>query len=374
MFTRRDIPFAGRANFVMRVIAGVCMVPAFIVILLSLVRPLTEFVRGNRMESREKRIAIERRAVRIRLPVAVVKSDREWDDINGPVLRIIRSEAAVEFKAGSYAAARPITIRSITYDRDGSCLRECEYVRGIISTRTEFSGAHRGIDAFNPMGDFAPRRRSDFARYDAGGTLLMRGICSGIRDTLAEIDYRDGRDRREGMMMIRYDSLHRIVESIACNRTGAVDSSTRFSYDAFGRPFESRDFRAHGFSHRGRRYFWNGDGTPMRVEFYQNVMSKSPDSLIRYRYDSAGNRTEECHYGISGSLAGKIIFQRDIHGHCVACRIYNSSDLTMPEEEWRHSYDRHDNIIRSECFRREKREASAVLIPVRIIYNEFTYF
>ncbi|MEP7218702.1 MAG: hypothetical protein ABI876_07275, partial [Bacteroidota bacterium] len=84
-------------------------------------------------------------------------------------------------------------------------------------------------------------------------------------------------------------------------------------------------------------------------------------------------RTEECHYGISGSLAGKIIFQRDIHGHCVVSRIYASSDLTMPEEEWRHSYDRHENIIRSECFRREA-HGSAALVPVKIIYNEFTYF
>ncbi|MEO6049363.1 MAG: hypothetical protein ABIQ57_17890 [Candidatus Kapaibacterium sp.] len=345
-----------------------------VVILLALVRALTEFVRGNRLEGREKHITTERRTIGRRLPEVVAKSDRECDKINGPVRLIIRSESVVKFRAGGYIVSRPMMISSRTYDRDGSCLRECEYARGIISTRTEFSGAHRGIDQFNVVGDDARRGRCGFARYDAAGILMLRGIYSAIQDTLAEIDYRDGRNRREGMMIIRYDSLDRIVESIARDRSDCVDSSTRFSYDVTGRPFEARDYRAHGFAHRGRRYFWNGDGRLLRVEFHRNVMSNYPDSLIRYRYDSAGNRTEECHYGISGSLAGKIIFQRDIHGHCVTSRIYASSDFTMPEEEWRHDYDRHENIIRSECFRREAHGGGAALVPVKIIYNEFAYF
>lgn len=305
------------------------------------------------------------------------KTDRELEDLKGPVSNVRLESAAVSYKTGNWKEASRRVVSEIVFDTSGALLSKLQ--------------------------------------YDEKGLVLSKDI---FRDG-THLHYTD--DKKYTAKCVTVKDISPSTEVVNCyDENGLVDSKVIIERDKQGRLFEEKQFDGKGYLMKKRSLSYGPTGKieleitehsacieEIAFIFNKNEVEEhyrykdcpgESDHKRFYRYDSSGRLVESAReYPEESSRPSSRTEYRYTNGHLGALRNLDANGKLISEGSWQYNQkgrstevigyfngqldskvlmemDASDNWVKKILYRCDGVDDSSKSIPVEVLYRKITYF
>jgi|GEM_PF-2461163 len=149
--------------------------------------------------------------------------------------------------------------------------------------------------------------KTDEKIYDAAGNILTEWANNyDANENLSEFKYSvKGKQRQKDTY--KYDSLNRMVEWVRYKGADNLYEKDTYKYDENGHQNE-QDVEEHYPVKRTFKKFYAFDEAGNKINEKEFTLGKGEMPIHNWKYDAAGNVTEETDYSPQGKLQTKILF------------------------------------------------------------------
>jgi antitoxin component YwqK of YwqJK toxin-antitoxin module len=261
-----------------------------------------------------------------------VKSDRERDDLSGPV-HIIRTEKT--FLSGDKAPGQKTEITKVTYNQEGNKIEE-------IKSKGDGSLVNRSVF------DYDNGSLTAVTVYSADGSVHLKKTYKYVNSakgrTIEESVYKDG-NALLNKAVTSHDDKDRVRDFSIFDADGKLTMRQVIIYDATGKQAE--------------------------IDYFQDSNSQIGKTL--FIYDAQGKLTETANYGADGSQNSRIVFSGDTErGSDNSMAEYDSNGTVVSKEHYLREFDPHGNWTKET--KSKLNPQSGRMEPVEVTHRQITYY
>lgn len=288
-------------------------------------------------------------------------TDRESDDLNGPVNTVVEKSAGYENSFGKWKEVGMSVDEKKSYNRSGNLIeKSVKDEDGIIFGKTIYEYDSKGTVVTTKT-------------VSTKGSVILLSKYTYLDDhKLDKVKAYDDKGKLYFQNNYYYNTEGQVEKKEEFNEKGEIEKKIFYTYNSKNQLYEEKSSGEKSYDDKSTYYSYDSLGYLCEIKEYGS--STYPQKHLAYYNDSNGNDTLSRDYGVTGRIQKEIVTKYDQYKNPISVDIsendYSNKSRLITIE---YKYDKYGNWTTKKRYKKYFSMGEDVIEPLGIHYRSITY-